>query len=204
VRYYFMIRFLPSKANIPLLMGRCISTLHNYISKNKIKDLGVNFPDWSISSIGQVISFIHKDTGTLNDLKKQAYFIDMLDCGFFKISETLIVPSTCQEVRFVRNQSISKLFQGSAKRRLKRLKKRAESQGRSFNPQKTVPPKEVEMFHRVLMSSSSNQQDFIIYIQKENNIEISTPCFNSYGLSTNQLLKGTVPDLSKLVLENNF
>lgn len=185
-------------------MGRCISTLHNYISKNKIQDLGVNFPDWSASSIVQVISFIHKDTRTLDDLKKQAYFIDMLDCGFFKISETLLVPSTCQEVRFVRNQSISKLFQGSAKRRLKRIKKRAESQGRSFNPQKTIPPKEVDMFHRVLMNSSSNQHDFIIHIQKESNMEISTPCFNSYGLSTNQLFKGTVPDLSKLVLENNF
>lgn len=199
-----MIRFLPSEANIPLLMGRCISTLHNYISKNKIQGLGVNFPNWSTSSIGQVISFIHKDPETLDELKRQAYFIDMLECGFFKISETLLVPDTCQEIRFVRNQSISKLFQGSVKRRLKRLKKRAESQGRSFNPPKTIPPKEVDMFHRVLMSSSSNQQDFIIHIQKESYMEISTPCFNSYGLSTNQLLKGTVPDLSKLILDNNF
>ena len=204
MRYYFMIRFLPSEANIPLLMGRCISTLHNYISKNNIQGLGVNFPDWSTSSIGQVISFIHKDAETLDELKRQAYFIDMLDCGFFKTSETLLVPDTCQEIRFVRNQSISKLFQGSVKRRLKRLKKRAESQGRSFNPQKTIPPKEVDMFHRILMSSSSNQQDFIIHIQKESYMEISTPCFNSYGLSTNQLLKGTVPDLSKLILDNNF
>ena len=204
MRYYFMIRFLPSEANIPLLMGRCISTLHNYISKNKVQGLGVNFPDWSTSSIGQVISFIHKDAETLDELKIQDYLIDMLDCGFFKISETLLVPDICQEVRFVRNQSISKLFQGSAKRRLKRLKKRAENQGRPFNPQKAISPKEVDLFHRVLMSSSSNQQDFIIHIQKENNVGISTPCFNSYGLSTNQLLKGTVPDLSKLVLENDF
>lgn len=199
-----MIRFLPSEANIPLLMGRCTSTLHNYISKNKIQDLGISFPEWSNSSLGQVISFIHKSTATLDDFKKQAYFIDMLDCGFFKISETLLVPDTCQEVRFVRNQSISKSFQGSAKRRLKRLKKRAENQGRPFNPQKPISPKEVDLFHRVLMSSSSNQQDFIIHIQKENNVEISTPCFNSYGLSTNQRLKGTVPDLSKLILDNNF
>lgn len=139
-RYYFIIHFLPKQANLALLTGRCISIMHGFIFKHNIEGVGVTFPTWSDSSIGNVIAFVHTDMAVLNSLKEQAYFVDMQDCGFFKISQILAVPDSCQEIRFIRNQAVAKIFTGESRRRLKRLQKRALARGEDFNPKKARSP----------------------------------------------------------------
>lgn len=197
-RYYFMIKFLPEEANLALLTGRCISTMHGYICNYDIQGLGVSFPAWSDSSIGNVIAFVHSDGDILKELQNQSYFQDMKDCGFFSITNVEMVPENCGEVRFKRNQSIAKLFAGEARRRLKRLEKRALSRGETFNPDKNIEAREFNTFHRIAISSLSSQQDFLLHIQKNVIENQAEPVFNRYGFATNQQFNGTVPDLSKM------
>lgn len=201
-RYYFKIDFLPKQANLALLTGRCISIMHGFILKHNTEGVGVAFPMWTDSSIGNVIAFVHTDMEVLNSLKEQAYFVDMQDCGFFKISQVLAVPESCQEIRFIRNQAVAKIFTGESRRRLKRLQKRALARGEDFNPKKLAAPREVDIFHRVAMTSKSSQEDYILHIQKQNADCQAEPTFSNYGFASNEKFKGTVPDLSPFIESN--
>ncbi|MBH0040620.1 type I-F CRISPR-associated endoribonuclease Cas6/Csy4 [Pseudoalteromonas sp. SWN166] len=201
-RYYFTVHFLPKQANLELLTGRCISIMHGFILKHNIEGVGVTFPAWSDTSIGNVIAFVHKDIEILNSLKEQTYFVDMQDCGFFKISQVLAVPEGFQELRFVHNRAVAKIFTGESRRRLKRLQKRALARGEDFNPKKLVAPREVDIFHRVAMTSKSSQEDYILHIQKQNADFQAEPVFSNYGFASNEKFKGTVPDLSPLIESN--
>jgi len=194
-----MVRFLPREANLALLMGRCISVMHGYICKHEIKGLGVTFPAWSDASIGNVITFVHSEKAVLSELKQQSYFQYMKECGFFSLGNIEVVPSDCAEVRFKRNQAIAKIFVGEARRRLKRLEKRALVRGETFNPIKNTQPREFNIFHRIAINSGSNKQDYLLHIQKMVAKEQAEPLFSSYGFASNQRQNGTVPELSRLV-----
>jgi CRISPR-associated endonuclease Csy4 len=176
--------------------------MHGFILKNNIEGMGVTLPAWSDSSIGSVIAFVHKDIEILNSLKEQAYFVDMQDCGFFKISQVLAVPEGFQELRFVHNRAVAKIFTGESRRRLKRLQKRALARGEDFNPKKLEATREIDIFHRVAMTSKSSQEDYILHIQKQNADCQAEPVFSNYGFASNEKLKGTVPDLSPLIDSN--
>ncbi|MCL1118325.1 type I-F CRISPR-associated endoribonuclease Cas6/Csy4 [Shewanella aestuarii] len=190
---------MPNEANLALLTGRCISIMHGYIGKHDIKGLGVSFPAWSDKSIGNVIAFVHSNADVLKGLQRQTYFQDMKDCGFFKVTNVESVPESCGEVRFKRNQAIAKLFVGEARRRLRRLEQRALARGETFNPLKKSEAKEVDVFHRIAISSLSSQQDYLLHIQKNMPEKQTEPVFNRYGFATNQKFNGTVPDLSNLL-----
>jgi CRISPR-associated endonuclease Csy4 len=194
-RYYFMVRFLPEQANLALLTGRCISIMHGLICKHEIQGLGVSFPAWSDASIGNMISFVHTDIAVLNELRLQGYFQDMQEYGTFKVGDVEAVPDDCAEVRFKRNQGIAKMFVGEARRRLKRLEKRAISRGEVFEPRKNSEVREVDLFHCIAISSKRTEQDFLLHVQKEPVTEQSEPEFNQYGFATNEQLRGTVPEL---------
>jgi CRISPR-associated endonuclease Csy4 len=198
-RYYFMVRFVPKEANLALLTGRCISIMHGYTCKHEIQGLGVSFPAWLDASIGNVIAFIHTDANVLNALMQQSYFQDMKKCGFFEVGDVSTVPNDCGEVRFKRNQGIAKMFVGEARRRLKRLEQRALARGEPFEPKKNSEPREFDTFHRIAISSQSNNQDYILHIQKCIEDKQAKAVFNRYGFATNQELNGTVPDLSMLI-----
>ena len=197
-----MVEFLPKEADLGLLIGRCVSIMHGYICKHNIDGLGISLPAWTDASIGNVIAFIHTDVNALASLSQQAYFKDMQDCGIFKLTEVTNVPGNCGEVMFKRNQAIGKVFAGDSRRRLERLKKRALARGEAFNPKKNTVTKEFELFHRIAISSSSKQQDFILHIQKEEVSFKSEPEFSKYGFATSEKFKGTVPDLSSVVSNN--
>ena len=154
------------------------------------------------NGLRNVIAFVHTDKEILTHLKEQAYFVDMQDCGFFKISQISTVPDSCQEVRFIRNQAVAKIFTGESRRRLKRLQKRALARGEDFNPKKLVAPREVDIFHRIAMTSKSSQEDYILHIQKQNADCQAEPTFSNYGFSSNEKFKGTVPDLSSSIDRN--
>lgn len=192
-----MVRFVPEEANCALLMGRCISILHGYISRHCIEGLGVTLPAWSDSSIGNVIAFTHRESAVLDELILQSYFQDMQECGFFKLDQVDVVPDNCIEVKFRRNQQVAKMFSGEKRRRLKRLKKRALARGEVFSPVKGTQTREFELFHRIAISSKSNQQDYILHIQKDVVDKQAEPEFSCYGFASTSKFSGTVPDLSQ-------
>jgi CRISPR-associated endonuclease Csy4 len=194
-----MVYFVPEEANSALLMGRCISIMHGYISRHNIKGIGVTLPAWSDSSIGNVIAFTHRDGNVLSDLRQQAYFQDMQECGFFKLGQVSDVPNDCLEVRFRRNQQVAKMFAGESRRRLKRLKKRALARGEPFSPEKDNKPRDLEFFHRIAISSKSSQQDYLLHIQRDVVDKQEEPEFSCYGFASNAKFNGTVPDLSQYI-----
>jgi len=195
-RYFFIVRFVPEEANCGLLMGRCISIMHGYISKHSVEGMGGTLPAWSDSSIGNVIAFTHRDGEILNELRQQSYFQDMQECGFFKLGQVSDVPNDCLEVKFRRNQQVAKMFAGENKRRLERLKKRALARGEPFLPVKENKPRDLELFHRIAMSSKSSQQDYLLHIQRDVVDKQAEPEFSCYGFASNTKFNGTVPDLS--------
>ncbi len=194
-----MVRFIPEEANCALLMGRCISIMHGYILKHSIEGIGVTFPAWSDSTIGNVIAFTHRDSDMLNKLSQQAYFQEMQECGFFKLGQVSDVPTGCIEVKFRRNQQVAKMFAGENRRRLERLKKRALARGEPFLPVKENKPRDLELFHRIAISSKSSQQDYLLHIQRDIVDKQTEPEFSCYGFASNTKFNGTVPDLSSFI-----
>lgn len=199
-RYFFCVKYLLVGSDPQLLAGRCVSVLHGYLTKHGISNIGVSFPQWSYESSGMSIAFVSDDLEHLRALRAQSYFKMMSDEGFFTITEVMQVPDNLQEVRFVRNQSIAKLFAGETRRRLARAKRRAEERGDVFEPVVSNDRCEVEHFHWLKAGSKSNGQDFVLHIQKKNvdsALEDETDTeFNNYGFATNVNIRGTVPDLS--------
>lgn len=203
-RYYFMVHFLPTKANAELLAGRCIHIMHGFVARHNVDGLGVSFPTWSAQTVGSAIAFIHSAATVLEQLKQQSYFKEMSENDLFYISDVEAVPDDCTEVRFKRNQNIAKLFSGEMRRRLKRAEKRALARGEVYHPPKADAVREVDHFHEIVASSGSNGQNFILHVQKEQVQDRSEPIFNGYGLATNERFRGTVPDLSSVYVKPPF
>ena len=151
-----------------------------------------------LPSIGNAIAFVHVDTDVLKKLQSQSYFQDMQNFGVFKIFDIQPVPGDCLEVIFKRNQAIAKMFVGDARRRLKRLEKRALQRGEVFNPVKNQSGREFDTFHCVALGSTSSKQEFLLHIQRERVTNHQNAEFNQYGLATNQRCRDSVPDLSKI------
>ena len=196
-RYYFCIRYTPVQADYELLAGRCISQKHLFMVNNRqaMNKIGVSFPDWNESTVGQTIAFVADDKEMMIGLSFQPYFSLMVNEGLFEISSVCEVPDTAIEVRFTRNQTIGKSFLGSKKRRIKRSMARAELLDAGTSLPVTNEERIVDSFHRIPISSGSSGEDYILFVQKEFVSERGAVNFNSYGLATNQERKGTVPEL---------
>ncbi|CAK1803832.1 CRISPR-associated endonuclease Csy4 [Vibrio crassostreae] len=196
-RYYFLIRYMPAQADHELLAGRCISQMHLFMVNNRqaMNRIGVSFPDWNESTVGQTIVFVAEDKDMMIGLSFQPYFSLMVNEGLFEISSVCEVPDIAVEVRFVRNQTIGKNFLGSKKRRIKRSMARAELSGVEPSLPETNEVRVIDSFHRIPISSGSSGEDYILFVQKELVSEREAANFNSYGLATNQESRGTVPDL---------
>ncbi|EOX4359617.1 type I-F CRISPR-associated endoribonuclease Cas6/Csy4 [Vibrio cholerae] len=196
-RYYFLIRYTNANADYGLLAGRCISQMHLFMVNHHqaMNRVGVSFPDWNESSVGQTIAFVSEDKEMMIGLSFQPYFSLMVNEGLFEISSVYEVPDTSEEVRFVRNQTINKSFLGSKKRRIKRSMVRAELSGAEQRLPVTNEDRVIDSFHRIPISSGSSGEDYMLFVQKEFVGERGGANFNSYGLATNQERRGTVPDL---------
>ncbi|PMH16951.1 type I-F CRISPR-associated endoribonuclease Cas6/Csy4 [Vibrio breoganii] len=196
-RYYFYIRYIPAHADFELLAGRCIHQMHMFMVNNPqvMNRIGVSFPSWGESSVGQTIAFVAEDKDMMIGLSFQPYFSLMTKEGIFEIFNVCEVPENLGEVRFIRNQTIEKNFLGSKKRRIKRSIARAELSGGEQPLPVAVEERVVDHFHRVPVSSGSSGQDYILFTQKEFAEERTARSFNSYGLATNEERRGTVPDL---------
>lgn len=199
-RYFFAIRYLPDDVDCGLLAGRCISTLHGFNRHHPGIQIGVTFPEWSDKSLGCSIAFVSTNKSLLEQFRERSYFQVMQADHLFAFSLVLAVPDTCQNVRFIRNQNLAKVFVGERKRRLARAKRRAEARGEVFQPHAPGEMREIGFFHSVVMQSTSNNQNYILHVQKhpdEQNIEICS--YSSYGLASNERYTGHVPDLGSIV-----
>lgn len=199
-RYFFAIRYLPDDADYGLLAGRCISTLHGFNRNHPGIQIGVAFPEWSDISLGCSIAFVSTNQSLLEQFRERSYFQVMQADHLFALSLVLAVPDTCQCVRFIRNQNLAKLFVGERKRRLARAKCRAVARGEVFQPHTPGEMREIGIFHSVVMQSASNNQSYILHVQKyrdEQHIECGS--YSSYGLASNERHTGHVPDLGAIV-----
>jgi len=197
-RYYFIVRFVPESADHELLSGRCLYVLHGFMSRYENNFIGVTFPEWSSSGSGRLVGFVSRSKDLLAELLRQPYFKSMSDEGFFDISDVELVPDDLPELKFIRNQSIAKIFQGEKRRRLERLRRRAEGRGEVFNPFK-IAYRTVQEYNRILMDSRSTGNRFYLHIQRQENVRDICCRYNSYGLASQARAEGTVPDLSKLL-----
>ncbi|MFA0642276.1 type I-F CRISPR-associated endoribonuclease Cas6/Csy4 [Vibrio splendidus] len=196
-RYYFLIRYIPALVDHELLAGRCISQMHLFMVNNRqaMNRIGVSFPDWNESTVGQTIAFVAEEKDMMVGLSFQPYFSLMVNEGLFEISSVCEVPDIAVEVRFTRNQTIGKSFLGSKKRRIKRSMARAEVLDAGTSLPVLNEERVIDSFHRIPISSGSSGEDYNLFVQKEFVGERGTANFNSYGLATNQERKGTVPEL---------
>ncbi|EGQ9610543.1 type I-F CRISPR-associated endoribonuclease Cas6/Csy4 [Vibrio cholerae] len=196
-RYYFSIRFLPERADYELLAGRCISTMHGFLSQERNhsfkNSVGVAFPHWNEKNIGDVTTFVSEHESVLTGLFYQPYFSTMMKEGLFDLSPIALVPEDVVDARFVYNKTIQKIFNGSKKRRIKRALERAEAQGTGYVP-KPAEDREFEPFHSIPIDSHSTGQQFILHIQRQFTDNVGDENqFNSYGFASNERWTGTVP-----------
>lgn len=198
-RYVFVVKFIPERAESKLLAGRCIKVLHDHMYGHKNFSIGIGFPEWSEQSLGAYISFVSTSHEHLLSLKKEHYFHLMESEGFFGVSKVVEVPSSYEEVRFLRNQNFAKCFVGEKRRRMLRAKRRAEARGEVYIPQASTVERRYNNYHVAQMNSSCSQQQFFLFIQKETNVAKIPSSYSSYGLSTNSRYRGTVPELAETI-----
>lgn len=203
IRYYFMIRYLPDDADYSLLAGRCISTLHGFKIGHKRDQIGITFPSWSTLSIGNTIGYVSQSESVLRLLKNASYFHQMREYGLFEVSELNIVPENSEEVMFVHNRTIGKLFAGDIRRRFARAKRRAEARGEIYQPKANIERNEIDIFHSAFIQSKTTEQDFMLHIQKQkcdNNFYCSN--YSGYGFASNQEYTGSVPELCNELMQD--
>lgn len=190
-RYYFLIRYTNANADYGLVAGRCISQMHLFMVNNRqaMNRIGVIFPDWNESTVGQTIAFVAEDKEMMIGLSFQPYFSLMVKEGLFELSSICEVPENLGEVRFVRNQTINKSFLGSKKRRIKRSMVRAELSGAEQRLPVTNEDRVIDSFHRIPISSGSSGEDYMLFVQKEFVSERVAANFNSYLWFSNQSRK---------------
>ena len=184
--YYIKISFMPKQCDYALLVGRCIKVLHGFLLRNQIKNIGVAFPCWSKSSIGNQICFMSNDPQRIEDLINQNYFKKMCDLELFKIDSICELTEYTDNVVYVRNQAIDKRTPYAKARILRRAKRRAEARGEKFAPTNTTRD-DLDFFHQVPMDSQESGNSYMLNIQRiiaaepdvSGNYE-----FCSYGLST--------------------
>lgn len=194
-RYAFVIKFIPEKVDEKLLAGRCIKILHYHHVKYSEFSVGVGFPAWTCESIGRHISFSGMSSRQILDLNEDHYFRFMKNEGFFDVSDVFEVPEHVCDSRFVRNQGVSKCFAGEKRRRMLRAKRRAELRGEPFVPENTLDGRVIDNYHVAYVDSSSTNQRFALFIQKEIASDEVSSGYNAYGLATNSHHRGTVPEL---------
>ena len=182
-RYYFCVRFW---------------ILHGFITKRQCQGIGVSFPKWTNETLGNEIAFVCEDNKVLELLSTQPYFEIMKSDDVFSVSPIMEVPSNCPEVRFKRNQRIAKCFVGAKKRRLVRAKRRAEARGDKFEPVLDSTYRDVGLFHRAMIYSKSSSSNFILHIQKQDQVNDVSSDYGRYGLATNDKFQGTVPNINTL------
>lgn len=195
-RFYFTIRYLPDDADHSLLAGRCISILHGLNTAHSEQQIGVIFPSWSAHSIGNTVGFVSQDKSILSHLHSNSYFKQMAEFKFFDVSEISKEPNNCDEVMFIHNRRIAKMFVGDIRRRLARSKRRAEARGEIFQPKPIVEKEDIGHFHSVFIQSKTSGQDFLLHIQKKkcDAMRLSYD-YNGYGFTTNLDHCGSVPDI---------
>jgi CRISPR-associated endonuclease Csy4 len=199
-RYFFAIQYVPAKADCGLLAGRCISTLHGFLLNQEVTQIGVAFPSWSNKSIGRTIAFVSEHSSHLTQFRERAYFQTMQGDGLFELSPVLEVPDDCAEVRFIRNQNLAKLFVGERRRRLLRSKRRVAERGELFVPKVPAINQEIAPFHCALIQSVSNEQSYVLHIQKQLcDSKESTNTYSHYGLASPNTYRGSVPELSSSI-----
>lgn len=196
-RYYFSTRFLPERADYELLAGCCISAMHGFLSQERNhsfkNSVGVAFPRWNEKNIGDLIMFVSEHESILTGLFYQPYFSTMMKEGLFDVSPIALVPEGVVDARFVYNKTIQKMFNGSKKRRIKRVLERAEAQGTGYVP-KPAEEREFDPFHCIPIDSHSTGQQFILHIQRQFTDNVGDENqFNSYGFASNERWTGTVP-----------
>lgn len=197
--YFFCINYIPSDAAPGLLAGRCISTLHGYATHHPGTQIGVSFPGWSDTTIGHSIAFVSIHKSQLEAFVKRAYFQVMETNGLFALSQVIKVPDSCSNVQFIRNQNVEKIFVGARKRILARVKRRAEERGEIFEPQIPFQTTDVGFFHCVFMQSISTGKNYVLFIQKRSCGGKNHGVFSSYGLSSNNIYTGYVPELTGVI-----
>ncbi|MBW8190942.1 type I-F CRISPR-associated endoribonuclease Cas6/Csy4 [Neiella marina] len=193
-RYGFVVEFVPESADCNLLAGRCIKTLHGFLSSNEnaANSIGVAFPLWGIQSVGKAIAFVGPSEKELVGLSYQPYFSMMKQEGLFNVSSVQVLPEQLPKVRFVRNQTIAKTFVASKRRRMSRAIERSGCD--NYIPQASEE-REFDFFHRIPIESKCSQQEFVLHVQKQDAREVNAAGFNSYGLATNQRWQGSVPNI---------
>lgn len=201
VRSFFYIQYLPESLNSEFLAGRCLRILHGFMSSKQLNNIGVSFPAWSDNSIGSTIAFVSPDNKLLSTLKSQKYFVSMEQEGYFKLSEIKTIPSDLcsSEHLFFRERQQEMLTPAARERALKRLKKRAEARGETYQPFLKYPENKILQHYHAVPIESSERQIIQFNIGK---IDVTTPntaVYSSYGLGKRNENVGTVPCLKPFI-----
>jgi CRISPR-associated endonuclease Csy4 len=187
--------------NCEFLAGKCIRILHAFQSRFELRIIGVTFPEWSASSIGNSIAFVSESERSLAILRTQHYFTQMVEEGYFALSDTLLVPikPSVPEVIYYRERRFEKETAAARQRELKRLQNRAAAREEEYTPQQTSSTQaEMPMAHQISFGSSSGH-GFNLFIGRLVTDKPDSANFSSYGLGSRPEGRGSVPCLAPFI-----
>ena len=181
MRYAFLVQFCDPSSDVFLLASRCHQVLHSFLCRHKSRNIGVAYPHWSESSVGDEIAFVCRDKTILRQFAQQSLFSLMKQINKFDWGDIIVIQEGGPEVQYYRSQRQDKYNQAG----LERDARRRENRG--IEPRKYIPQTQTfEHYHSV------KKKKGFLHIHRKLVTEVSYEGYGSYGLS-GETNTGTVP-----------
>ncbi|WP_461536011.1 type I-F CRISPR-associated endoribonuclease Cas6/Csy4 [Spongorhabdus nitratireducens] len=181
MRHAFVVQFSDSSSDFFLLAARCHQALHSFLCRHNLRNIGVAYPHWSESTVGDQIAFVCRNKPVLQKLSKHPLFSSMKQVKKFDWSDVITIQEGGSEVQYCRTQKPDKYNQAGLVRDARRREKRG-IQPRKYNPEALV----FEHYHSI------KKREGCLHIQRKLVQRVSHGAFSSYGLS-GETNPGTVP-----------
>lgn len=187
VEYYFEIEFAPgnsaiTKENLEILYSFVMQTFHGTLRRNKIKRIGISFPEWlagtcsQSADIGRRFIFFSQDKNQLFRLHSLIDIDVYESIGVLVRSEIKRVPEHANRRKFSRCRRVERML---------RMKKKGEwkeeddMENREYKPMITVKRKHTHFFRLEISccEDDSTGSEYNTYGLSSTELDSSAPIF---------------------------
>lgn len=180
MKNYIEISILDCDINSNFVLSKIYSIIHGFLSRKKMNNVGISFPEYNKKGLGKKIRLFCDDKSALEEFRNQKQLLGGMD--YYKISSVREVPEK------IKGYGVFKRSTAKSKRnKALRYSKRhgvsfAESMAFFSKDKQTNKP-------YVILKSKSTNNRFSLFISKKEFTNKKIGIFSEYGLSSD----ATVP-----------
>jgi CRISPR-associated endoribonuclease Cas6/Csy4 subtype I-F len=188
ITHYVHIDILGRPTDKHFLCNRLLKVIHGILSAHFQGQIGMGFPYYKKqteenvkASLGDRVTLFGNNKA-LEFITHQPKIIDLAEANVIQIKAIENVPNDPSWVRYTRNRQIEK----TGKNYLERCIRRRERRGTPISSANSEKHKiEKDSLPFIQLSSSSNKNQYLLYVDQTQVMEPCLGTFTKYGLSSN-------------------